>query len=177
MAIPQNKQALAEAIQSSYQALQKEFATIPLADTKEQTLTGHAQNTWASVCDLAAYLLGWGELVLKWHHKKQYNEAVDFPETGYKWNELGLLAQKFYADYADQTLPELLAQLDVVVQKILLLIERTTEEDLYEKAWYKQWTLGRMIQLNTAAPYKNVRTRLRKWKKQKNTQSKIQGLG
>ncbi|MFX4153989.1 ClbS/DfsB family four-helix bundle protein [Aliarcobacter butzleri] len=26
-------------------------------------------------------------------------EEVDFPETGYKWNQLGKLAQKFYEDY------------------------------------------------------------------------------
>ena len=48
-----------------------------------------------SVSDLVAYLIGWGELVLKWNEKKEKREKVDFPETGYKWNELGKLAKKF----------------------------------------------------------------------------------
>jgi hypothetical protein len=35
---------------------------------------------------------------------------VDFPETGYRWNALGELAQKFYADHASIPCAELLQQ-------------------------------------------------------------------
>ncbi|MFD0387572.1 ClbS/DfsB family four-helix bundle protein [Tistrella bauzanensis] len=31
------------------------------------------------------------------------------------------------------------------------------------RPWYKTRTLGRMIQLNTASPYRNARGRLRRW--------------
>ncbi|SDK40013.1 Protein of unknown function [Pedobacter sp. ok626] len=44
-----------------------------------------------SINNLLAYLIGWGELVLKWNRKKDNNEPVDFPDTGYQWNELGKL--------------------------------------------------------------------------------------
>ncbi|MGD1847912.1 MAG: ClbS/DfsB family four-helix bundle protein [Salibacteraceae bacterium] len=134
-------------------------------------MVGHAKGTLMSVADLVAYLLGWGALVLKWHHQKEQNEPVDFPETGYKWNELGKLAQKFYADYDHLDYPTLLSQLDAVVQQILELIHKTDNHVLYEQPWYDKWTQGKMIQLNTSSPYKNARSRVRKWKKAKGDQA------
>lgn len=65
-----------------------------------------------SIHNLVAYLIGWGQLVLKWNDRKSQGHEVDFPETGFKWNEL-----------------------------------------------------GKMIQLNTASPFKNATARIRKWKK------------
>ena len=40
-------------------------------------------------------------------------------------------------------------------------------DDLYGKPWYEAYTLGRMIQFNTASPFDNARKRLRRWKKEK----------
>lgn len=57
-------------------------------------------------------------------------------------------------------------KLDKTVKQILELIDSKTNKDLYETAWYEKWTLGRMIQFNTASPYTNARGRIRKWKKQ-----------
>ena len=104
-------------------------------------------------------------MVLKWNHRKENGEKVDFPETGYKWNELGKLAQKFYSDYENLDYSDLLNKLDQTVDKILKLIERNTNKELYENAWYDKWTKGKMIQFNTSSPYKNARSRVRKWKK------------
>lgn len=47
-------------------------------------------------------------------------------------------------------------------------IEQKSNSELYEVAWYEKWTLGRMIQFNTASPYTNARGRIRKWKKERN---------
>jgi len=118
-----------------------------------------------SVHDLAAYLLGWNELVLKWCRAKAAGQPVDFPETGYKWNELGRLAQKFYDDYAALPYSDLLDRLDSAKADIVALVEAESNEALYGRSWYEQWTQGRMIQFNTASPYANARTRLRKWVK------------
>lgn len=49
--------------------------------------------------NLVAYLVGWNELVLKWLERDAAGLPIDFPETGYKWNELGRLAGRFYQDY------------------------------------------------------------------------------
>jgi len=166
MPIPQHKEALLSAIEITYQQLKAELESIPAEKANEKTLTGHVQNTNISVCNIVAYLIGWGTLVLKWHHKKQKNETVVFPEEGYKWNQLGLLAQKFYADYAHLDFIHLLKKLDETSKEIKGIIHQHNNEQLYETLWYNKHTLGRMIQLNTSSAYKNARIRIRKWKKQ-----------
>ncbi|HIE6756534.1 TPA: colibactin self-protection protein ClbS, partial [Escherichia coli] len=45
------------------------------------------------------------------------------------------------------------------------LIERFSNDELYGKPWYNKWTRGRMIQFNTASPYKNASGRLNKLQK------------
>jgi len=61
----------------------------------------------------------------------------------------------------------LCAKLDQTVLKIVELIEQKTDMQLYGVSWYEKWTLGRMIQFNTASPYQNAVGRIRKWKKEK----------
>ena len=165
MAVPKNKKELIFEIENNYSKLKKDLETIPTELTKEKELEGHVKETKMSISDLVAYLIGWGELVMKWNRKKENGEIVDFPETNYKWNELGKLAQKFYTDYENLNYSDLLNKLDQAVKKILKLIESNTNEELYEKSWYDKWTKGKMIQLNTSSPYKNARSRVRKWKK------------
>ncbi|UUC44951.1 ClbS/DfsB family four-helix bundle protein [Flavobacterium cerinum] len=167
MAVPTTKEELVNAIHTNYQKLRKELETIPVELTVAEELEGHAKDTMMSVNNLIAYLIGWGELVLKWNKKKDNGETVDFPETGYKWNELGKLAQKFYTDYKDEDYSVLLQKLDITVDHIMILINGKSNEALYERSWYEKWTLGRMIQFNTASPYNNARGRIRKWKKSK----------
>ncbi|MGS2764789.1 ClbS/DfsB family four-helix bundle protein [Sinomicrobium sp. M5D2P9] len=165
MAVPTNKQELISEIENNYSKLKKDLETISSELTKEKELEGHAKGTEMSISDLVAYLIGWGELVLKWNRKKENGETVDFPETGYKWNELGKLAQKFYSENENLDYKSLLDKLDKIVNEILSLVRRTENADLYNKPWYDKWTQGKMIQLNTSSPYKNARSRVRKWKK------------
>ena len=165
MPVPKNKEELLLAINESYKKLSLELDSIPAELASNKNLEGHAKGTKMSISNLVSYLIGWGELVLKWNEKIEKSEEVDFPETGYKWNELGVLAQKFYSDYEEYDYKTLLKKLDLTVNKILDLIEETNPIDLYEKPWYNKWTQGKMIQLNTSSPYKNARARIRKWKK------------
>lgn len=165
MAIPKNKEELIKAIVDNYQKLRAELLTIPPDLTTTKELEGHSKNTLMSINNLVAYLVGWGQLVLKWHDKKSKGLEVDFPETGYKWNELGLLAQKFYKDYAKDDFKTLMIKLDTTINELLNLIEGKTNVELYQMAWYDKWTFGRMIQLNTSSPFKNAKDRIRKWKK------------
>jgi hypothetical protein len=167
MAIPANKKELTVAIKTNYQKLRSDLEKLPAQLTKGKELEGHSKNTFMSVCDLLAYLIGWGQLVLKWNKKREMGQHVDFPETGYKWNELGKLAQKFYSDYETESYPQLLKKLDQTVEDILRVIEKKTNEQLYHTPWYEKWTLGRLIQFNTSSPYHNALVRLRKWKKMK----------
>jgi len=165
MAIPKDKDELRKAIIDNYKKLTTELANIPIDLTEKKELDGHSKNTLMSINNLVAYLVGWGQLVLKWNDKKSKGIEVDFPETGFKWNELGLLAQKFYKDYEKDDFKALIEKLDKTTKEILKLIKHKTNKELYETAWYDKWTFGKMIQLNTSSPFKNAKDRIRKWKK------------
>lgn len=165
MSVPQTKEELLAAINGNYLKLIKDLETVPPDRALEKSLDGHASGTHMSVHDLVAYLVGWSELVLKWHAGRKARVPVDFPETGFKWNELGRLAQKFYRDYETIPFPELLQKLAESKRQIVQLVEGYDNAELYGMPWYEKWTMGRMIQFNTSSPYSNARNRLRKWKR------------
>ena len=167
MAIPQNKSELQEAIQLTYSKLKAELENIPVELTSIVELPGHKKDTTMSVCNLVAYLIGWGELVIKWHQLNTKKKEIDFPDPGFKWTELGELAQKFYKDYEELDYAALLKKLDKVVRKIDKVVGEYDPTDLYTTPIYKHYPMGRMIQLNTSSPYKNAHGRIRRWKKQK----------
>jgi hypothetical protein len=165
MAVPQTKQQLLDAIRITYQKLAADLASVPMERANEATLEGHVQGTQMSVANMVAYLIGWNLLVLKWCDAKGRGLPVDFPETGYRWNALGRLAQKFYADHASDEYPDLLRQFADVQARIVALVEHESDASLYDAPWYGKYPQGQMIQFNTSSPYANARARLRKWKK------------
>ncbi len=164
MPIPNSKEELIKDINETYEKLQKELETISLELSGNSEIQGHSKNSEISINNLLAYLIGWGQLVLKWHTHKVEGIDCEFPEKGFKWNELGLLAQKFYTDFETDNYQSLQLKLDNTVKEILSLIESKSNNELYETSWYKSYTLGRMIQLNTSSPYKNARLKIRKWR-------------
>lgn len=115
MPIPTSKIELLAAINSTYGKLRQDLDGIPIEITTLMDLEGHAQGTKMSVNNLLAYLIGWGQLVLKWNAKMEKGETVVFPEEGYQWNQLGLLAQQFYSNYKDDDYKVLLEKLDKTV--------------------------------------------------------------
>ena len=70
MAVPVNKAKLHHTIQTNYSKLQKELSSIPIERTNTFELEGHAKATLISINNLLSYLIGWGDLVLKWIAKK-----------------------------------------------------------------------------------------------------------
>lgn len=165
MAIPSTKDELLGAINASFDKLIKDLRAVPMSLVDDPGLEGHAKGTQMSVANLTAYLVGWNELVLKWLERDAAGQPVDFPETGFKWNELGRLAQKFYRDYQAVPYPQLVERLAEAKARIVAVIEARSNDDLYGRPWYEKWTMGRMIQFNTSSPYANARGRLRKWLK------------
>jgi len=165
MAIPSDKVELVTAINGSFDKLLKELRGIPPALAGECSMEGHAKDTQMSVANLTAYLVGWNELVLKWLDRDTAGEPIDFPESGFRWNELGRLAQKFYRDYEAIPYPALVDRLSAAKDRIVSMIALRNDDDLYGRPWHGKWTMGRMIQFNTSSPYENARRRLRKWAK------------
>lgn len=168
MSVPQTKAELLLAIDKNFSKLMSYLNSIPPETTSNNSMDGHVKGTKMSVRDLVSYLLGWNTLVVKWITSDAKGLPVYFPETDYKWNQLGLLAQKFYSDYSELSYDLLVAELQTVKSEIVKLIDERTDEILYGRLWYTKWTMGRMISFNTSSPYANANGRLRKWVKNNN---------
>lgn len=165
MAVPTNKDELLAAIEMSFDKLIEELQNVPLSIVYECGMEGHAKATQMSISNLVGYLVGWNELVLKWLDRDAIGEPIDFPETGFKWNQLGILAQKFYRDTEGLPYPELVARLESAQAGIVSMIKARSNDTLYGHPWHTKWTMGRMIQFNTSSPYNNAYRRLRKYLK------------
>lgn len=163
MPVPATQQDLLAAIEKTFGQLEQDLDRIPVAAAREPVLDGHVKYTVMSPADLLAYLVGWNQLVLTWHQRRREGLADEFPAPGIKWNELGLLAQRFYGEHADDSWDELRRQLRDAKEAIVALVRGYSDAELYGEPWYGKWTMGRMISLNTSSPYANARRRIRSW--------------
>ena len=163
MAIPTSKDTLLSAISMNFEKLMHDLERVPPEYAQQRAMVGHAKGTTMSPAELVFYLIGWSELLLKWLDRDDSGKPINFPETGYTWRQLGELAQKFYSDYRSLTWPEGLELLTDLNAKLVGNISHRSDDELYGHPWYNKWTKGRMIQLNSAAPYANARGRIRKF--------------
>ncbi|MEP1447652.1 MAG: ClbS/DfsB family four-helix bundle protein [Paraglaciecola sp.] len=163
--VPTNKHELQLAIQQVFDKILVDYEDIPTNLSRTLGIEGNVKGTEISVSDTLAYLIGWGKLVIKWYRLSSTNQPVDFPESGYKWNELGKLAQSFHYEYRDWSYGDLLSEFKRTVNEVLSLIDSLSDYQLYGLAWYEKYTLGKMIQFNTSSPMKNMRAKVRKFKK------------
>ncbi|WP_112313421.1 ClbS/DfsB family four-helix bundle protein [Pseudogemmobacter bohemicus] len=163
MAVPQSSDELIAAVETTFGKLITDLERVPPQLARDASLDGHVAGTQMSPADLVAYLIGWNELVLKWLDLDDRGVTPDFPETGFQWNRLGQLAQKFYADHQTDPWPALLTRLKAVKARLSETIAARSDAELYGEPWYGKWTKGRMIQFNTSSPYTNARGRIRSW--------------
>lgn len=163
MPLPINKSELLRNLQAAYQKLREEVATVPSELERDAGIEGGI-----SPCDLIAYQIGWGRLLLSWDELEAQGQPVDMPAPGFKWNQLGLLAAHFHQKQRDQSLEQLLAKFDLLVGDLRRFIESNSEDTLFgigKRQWAgPKWPLAKWIQVNTIAPYGSARTKLRKWK-------------
>lgn len=164
MPLPCNKAELLLNFDSAYSKLIKELATIPEQETRLPEIEGEI-----SACDLLAYQIGWGRLLLQWDKDELQGKPSQMPAPGFKWNQLGLLAQSFYAHHCNSSLSQLHAEFAELAEQIRQFILDNEESTLFEQGkrnWAgDKWPLVKWIQVNTIAPYQSARSKLRRWKK------------
>lgn len=128
--VPQSKQELELAIHSVFPKLMADYRSIPAQMSRVCSIDGNIQGTQISVCDTVAYLIGWGKLVLKWYELTSQTLPVDFPDTGYKWNQLELLADRFHQEYHQWQYSDLLNEYELTMAKLLTLIASLSVQQL-----------------------------------------------
>lgn len=124
--------------------------------------------------EMLAYQLGWLSLLLKWELDEKNGKKVITPTEEYKWNKLGELYQDFYSQYNQYSLKELIELFENEVIIFIKWIDSLSDEELYgqdKRKWASstpsKWPVWKWIHINTVAPFKNFRVKIRKWKKLK----------
>ncbi len=126
--------------------------------------------------EMIAYQLGWMHLIKKWESDEMAGKKVVTPSENYKWNKLGDLYQSFYINYSDKTLTALIKEFTTDVQTITEWVTRLSYSELFEQGTRKwasstksNWPVWKWVHINTVAPFKSFRGKIRKWKKAHNT--------
>ncbi|MDU5807196.1 MAG: ClbS/DfsB family four-helix bundle protein [Peptoniphilus harei] len=164
-----NKEELKEEIIKAYKKYIDEFNDID-EEVKDQKFEGVDR----SPAENLSYQVGWTSLLLKWEEDEKKGLEVKTPSDKFKWNELEKLYKWFNETYSALSLEELKKILDGNINKILELIDSMTEEELFSphmRKWADEatktavWEVYKFIHVNTVAPFKTFRTKIRKWKK------------
>nr|NSL48011.1 ClbS/DfsB family four-helix bundle protein [Dendrosporobacter quercicolus DSM 1736]SDM63986.1 hypothetical protein SAMN04488502_10682 [Dendrosporobacter quercicolus] len=161
-----SKEALIDAVKKTYALFDKEFDAVP-----EQKLNVRCPEVDRTPQEMLAYQLGWLQLVMGWEQDEADGKTVVTPSPGYKWNQLGPLYQHFYAEYNGYSLQELRELLSGSVEKWCNWVDRLSDKELFTpniRKWTvtnANWPLWKWIHINSVAPFKTFRTKIRKWKK------------
>lgn len=122
--------------------------------------------------EIIAYQLGWMNLLRSWDRDELEGKAIVLPAAGYKWNQLGELYQCFYKQYQDNTLAELQELFVADVDSLIEWLNRFSDDELFKcggRKWAastpSNWPIWKWIHINTVAPFKSFRSKIRKWKK------------
>lgn len=162
----ESKAALNEAIKTSYKKYIDEFTNIPNSLSNKRI-----QDVDRTPSENISYQLGWITALLNWEKDEIAGQDVFVPAKGYTWNNLGGLYQSFYDDYADLSLEEQINLLNRRVIELCELVSSLPDDILFEpnkRKWATtpaQWPVWNWIHINSVAPFKTFRTKIRKWKK------------
>ncbi|CAM4391674.1 ClbS/DfsB family four-helix bundle protein [Paenibacillus typhae] len=161
-----SKQELLDTIHTNYILFDAEFTGI--SDRHRNLRIPEVDKTPG---EIIAYQLGWLHLVMGWDKAELAGRSVPMLSADYKWNQLGGLYQSFYKEYESYTLTELRGLLRQAEQEWLAWVGSLTEEELFTqgvRVWTgskDNWPMARWIHINSAAPFKTFRAKIRKWKK------------
>lgn len=163
----ESKQALIDEITKRAKLFIDEFH--PIENSDKDISVNEVDRTPAQ---MIAYQLGWMNLIMSWEKDNQDGKDVITPSLDYKWNNLGGLHQNFYDKYAAYSLEALINMFNDSVHKVIQMIEGYNNKELFEpglRQWAtttpSSWPIWKWIHINTVAPFKNFRTKIRKWKK------------
>ena len=123
-----------------------------------------------NIRDVLAHLHHWHLMVLDWYKVGMAGDKPDIPGKGYNWRTLPDLNKKIQEKYANTDLIKTRELLDNSFAEIQKVIEKHSDEELFERKKYK-WTgtnaLGAYLVSATSSHYDWAYKLIRRCKKQK----------
>lgn len=162
-----SREAIIEEIQKTEAQLIGEFDDIPDGDSDIRL-----EGVDRTPREVLAYQLGWMGLIRGWDSDELAGKEVVTPAPGYKWNQMGALYEGFYETYGTQSLSELKQMYREAVASLLIWLQGFSPDELFQpggRNWAQStpanWPVWKWVHINTAAPFKTFRSKIRKWKK------------
>ncbi|MCB0737322.1 MAG: ClbS/DfsB family four-helix bundle protein [Bacteroidetes bacterium] len=133
---PTTKQELLDLSQKNYQKLLNYIDSQPdekqVADFPVGTLN-------RNVRDVLAHLHEWHNMMQRWYNEGMAGQNPDIPAVGYTWKTTGDLNREINQQFSATPLPKVRELLENSHQQVVALIEKHTNDELFEKNRYK-WT-------------------------------------
>lgn len=161
-----NKKELIDEINKTYNLLCDEFKEVDSNDIHKRI-----DSVDKTPSEIICYQIGWLNNILNWEKDELLGKKVITPAPDIKWNEVGKLYQRFYDEYKDDDLNTLLDKFEKVKEEFVKWIDTLDDKTLFELnqrnwAYIKAgWPIWKWIHINSVAPFKNFRSKIRKWKK------------
>ena len=162
-----NKKQFIEAIETSADQYIKEFDSIYEAD-KDVRMEEEERTPYENL----AYQLGWMGLIQEWERLELAGRVPEMPAPGIKWNKLGELHKMFYSSYSSCSMQELKRLFTERVKDLCIWLEAFDDEALFRpggRKWSQStnsnWPVWKWVHINTVAPFKTFRSKIRKWKR------------
>jgi len=122
--------------------------------------------------EIIAYQLGWMDLIRGWDSDELKGLKVITPAPGFKWNQMVTLYQSFYDKYKDKSLSQLRELFVDAVASLTEWLNGFSDDELFKpggRNWAastnSNWPIWKWVHINTVAPFKSFRGKIRKWKK------------
>ena len=168
MRVYENKEELKTEINKTFEKYIVEFDNIP-----ESLKDKRIDEVDRTPAENLAYQVWWTTLVLKWEEDERNGLQVKIPSDEFKWNQLGELYKWFTDTYAYLSLQELKSTLNENINSIYVMIDSLSDEELFKphmRKWADDatktavWEVYKFIHVNTVAPFKTFRNKIRKWR-------------
>jgi hypothetical protein len=154
-------------IEKTAAAFIKEFADIAEADKDARR-----DDVDKTPQEMIAYNLGWMDLIRGWDRVELSGKTAVTPAPGYKWNQMGALHKDFYEKHRGKSLGQLTKLFADAVASLVEWLKGFSNEELFEPGGRKwasstssNWPIWKWVHINTVAPFKSFRGKIRKWKK------------
>lgn len=153
MARPTSKNDLLEQSEKNYNEL---FDLINAYTPEEKLEEFPSQFMNRDIRDVLAHLHAWHLLMMKWYETGMSGKMPIMPDDGYSWKTTPDLNKVIQQKYHSASLEEIIKLLDDSHKKVTRLIEKHSNEELFEKKRYK-WTgttsLGAYFISSTSSHY------------------------
>ncbi len=136
MARATTKKDLLIATEENYQEL---LELIDSLTPEQQEMNFLFEDRDKNVRDVLAHVYEWQEMMRIWYEVGMSGEKPEMPAPGYTWKTTAALNAVIWEKYQDTTLETIRTMLAESHQSIVDLIEKHTNEELYQAKYYK-WT-------------------------------------